>query len=292
MKVGFIGLGIMGSRMAANLLNNGYELSLYNRTPDKAEALLAQGATWCDSPEEVAKNVDVLITMLSTPEVLTSMAVATPESFVHSLKPGSIWVDCTTVDPKTSRMMAEVASARQIHFLDAPVAGSKIPAERGELLFLVGGEAEIVGRCAPLFEVMGRKTIHVGGNGMGTSLKMVINLLLGQAMAAFSEGMALGESLGIERDTLLDILLGSAVVPPFVAAKRDKITQNQFDPEFPLRWMHKDLHLAAETAFAQGVSMPLANAAKETYALAKQKGLGDNDFSAIYQFLHKREDVE
>ena len=174
--------------------------------------------------------------------------------------------------------------------MDAPVAGSKIPAERGELLFLVGGDAEIVERCAPLFEVMGRKTIHVGGNGMGTSLKMVINLLLGQAMAAFSEGMALGESLGIDQQTLLDILLASAVVPAFVAGKRDKISQNQFDPEFPLRWMHKDLHLAAETAFAQGVSMPLANAAKETYALAKQKGLGGNDFSAIYRFLHERED--
>jgi len=290
MKVGFIGLGIMGSRMAANLLKNGYELVVYNRTPDKAEPLLAQGATWRDSPDDVARDVEVLITMLSTPEVLTSMAVATPRSFVHALNPDSIWIDCTTVDPQTSRMMANVASARQIHFLDAPVAGSKIPAERGELLFLVGGEAKVVERCAPLFGVMGSKIIHVGKNGMGTSLKMVINLLLGQAMAAFSEGLVLGQSLGIDQKMLLDFLLASAVVPAFVAGKRNKIVEDKFDTEFPLRWMHKDLHLAAQTAFAQGVSMPLTNAVKETYALAKQKGLGDEDYSAIYRFLHEQED--
>ncbi len=166
MKIGFIGLGIMGSRMAANLQKAGHELVVYNRTKVKAEALLDAGAQWASSPAEVAGQVPVLFTMLSTPEIVREVA-AGADGFLDVLAPGSIWVDFTTVNPSFSKEMAGLAEEKGIRFLDAPVAGTRTPAEKGELLVLVGGDADTVAECQPCFDVVGRKTIHVGANGMG-----------------------------------------------------------------------------------------------------------------------------
>jgi 3-hydroxyisobutyrate dehydrogenase-like beta-hydroxyacid dehydrogenase len=284
MKIGFIGLGIMGSRMAANLLEQGHDLVVYNRTKAKADALLEKGATWANSPAEVGKQVKMLLTMLANPEAVAQMALG-EAGFLSELAPGSYWVDCSTVHPSFSRQMAEEAYRRRVHFVDAPVAGTKGPAEQGALLFLIGGEKGDVETCRPLFDAMGRKAIHVGGNGMGTSLKMVFNLLLGEAMVAFSEAMVLGQSLGIPPEKLLDVLVGSAVVAPFLAGKRHKIEAADWDAEFPLKWMQKDMQFAAITGYEQGVPLPGLNAAKEIFALAAGSGFADEDFSAIYQFL-------
>ena len=152
-------------------------------------------------------------------------------------------------------------------------------------MFLVGGEATDLEECEPLLQAMGRKIVHVGKVGMGTSLKMVLNLLLAEAMVAFAEGMALGQSLGIEQEALFELLLGGPVVAPFVAGKREKIKVGVYDADFPLRLMQKDLHLAAKTAYEQEVPLPLGNVAKEVYALAVQAGLADRDFSAICKYL-------
>jgi 3-hydroxyisobutyrate dehydrogenase-like beta-hydroxyacid dehydrogenase len=286
MKIGFIGLGIMGSRMAANLLKAGYDLTVHNRTRAKADLLLAQGARWADTPAAVARDADVLITMLGDPTAVEGVALG-EGGFLEALPQGSLWADCSTVNPSFSRRMAAAARARGVHLLDAPVAGTKGPAAEGTLLFLVGGDLDDVARCQPLFDVMGRQTIHVGGQGMGTSLKMVFNLLLGESMLVFSEGMALGQSLGIPRETLLEMLIGSAVVAPFVSGKRDMIEGGEYEAHFPLRWMHKDLQLATQTAYERGVALPAGNAVKEIFMLAKQAGLGDEDFAAIYRFLNE-----
>lgn len=285
MKIGFIGLGIMGSRMAANLAHNGYELLIWNRTQSKASALMEKNqVTWKDHPTELAREAEVVITMLSSPDVVREMA-AGEKGFLNDMKPDGIWMDSSTVNPAFSKEMAEEARERNIHFLDAPVAGSKDPAEKGELIFLAGGEKEDLKRVQPLLDVMGKKTIHVGENGKGTSLKIVFNLLLGQAMYAFSEGMSLGEALGIDQSDLFDVLLNSPVVAPFIAGKREKMAQEEFSPEFPLKWMQKDLQLAAETAFENGVFLPGVNTIKEIYALAKKAKYADQDFSSIYKFL-------
>jgi 3-hydroxyisobutyrate dehydrogenase-like beta-hydroxyacid dehydrogenase len=190
-----------------------------------------------------------------------------------------------TVNPSFSRRMASEAAQRGVRFVDAPVAGTKGPAEVGELLFLVGGDQRDVEECQPMFEVMGRKVIHVGGQGMGISLKVVFNLLLGEAMLAFAEAMALGQSLGIQKERLLDMLPGSAVVAPFISGKRPKIEAGDCEADFPLKWMQKDLQLASQTGYEEGVAMPSVNLAKEIYALAAKLGWADQDFSAIYQFL-------
>lgn len=284
MKVGFIGLGIMGSRMAANLQKHGHELVVYNRTRAKAEPLIGAGAGWAATPAEMAPQVETLITMLGDPGAVENAALG-QDGFLPQMKADALWVDCTTVHPAFSRRMAAASLERGLRFLDAPVAGTRQPAETGELVFFAGGAAEDVETCGPLFQAMGKATKHVGGHGMGASLKMVFNLMLGASMVAFSEGMVLGEALGISPEVLFESLLGGPVAPPFLMSKKDKMQSGAFEPDFSLKWLHKDLHLVATSAFERGVPSPLANAAKETFALANQAGLGEQDFSAVYGFL-------
>ncbi|WP_456442596.1 NAD(P)-dependent oxidoreductase [Caldithrix abyssi] len=286
MKIGFIGLGIMGSRMAINLIKNGFSLIVFNRTRAKAQPLLEAGAEWAESPAELAKKVDLLITMLSTPEAVEKLALG-ENGFLNHLPQGGTWMDCTTVNPSFSRKMAALAEEHHIRFVDAPVAGSKKPAEEGQLLFLVGGKREDVVFCEPLFKAMGKKHLHVGPSGQGAALKMLFNLLLGEAMLAFAEALALGEKLGFERTQLLDILLDAPVTAPFVAGKRQKMESGEYDAEFPLQWMQKDLQLASLTAYEQSLALPALNVIKEVFALAKQQGLAEKDFSAIFAYLNK-----
>ena len=286
MKVGFIGLGIMGSRMAANLQKGGHQLVVFNRSAEKAAPLVKEGALLAETPAAVAEQVEVLFTMVAHPDAVKEIAFG-DDGFLNRLRPNTLWVDCSTVNPSFSRQMAEEARSRGIRFLDAPVTGSKGLAAKGELVFWVGGPEVDVQACRPLFDIMGRRVVHSGGYGMGTSLKMVVNLLLAEAMMAFSEGMALGQSLGISQAALFEALLGGPVVAPFVANKRKNIEQGEYEAEFPLRWMQKDLHLAAVTAYEQGVALPMANVAKEIYRLAISSGLGDLDYSSIYEFLNR-----
>ncbi len=284
MNIGFIGLGIMGSRMAAHLVKQGYSLTIHNRTPEKAASLIEQGATWADTPAAVAAEADVLITMLAHPEAIEQAAFG-EEGFLDALRPDALWADSSTVNPSFTRRMAEAANDRAVRFLDAPVGGSKSQAENAQLVFIVGGEAQDLDTIRPLFEVMGSRIVHAGGAGMGTSLKIVLNLLLATSMAAFSEGLVLGEALGLPKTMLLNVLPGSPVVAPFVSLKKEKLEQGVFEPEFPLQWMQKDVQMAALAAYEVGAALPVGNATKELYRLATRQGLGNADFSAIYQFL-------
>ena len=284
MKIGFIGLGIMGSRMAANLQKQGHSLVLFNRTRDKAEFLLGPCGKFADSPAELAGQVDVLFTMLAHPDAVKQTALGL-DGFLNFLRPNALWADCSSVNPSFSKKMAAIAARREIHFVDAPVTGSAPVAEEAKLTFWVGADPADLERIRPLLLSMGNRIVHTGGNGTGTSMKMVINLLLGNAMAAFAEAMALGEGLGLSSKLLFDSLLGTPAVAPFLAAKRDKINNRDYEPEFPLRWMQKDLHLAAVSAFEAGVAMPLTNVAKEMYRLAMRNGHATEDFSAIYEFV-------
>jgi 3-hydroxyisobutyrate dehydrogenase-like beta-hydroxyacid dehydrogenase len=283
MKIGFIGLGIMGSRMAANLQKHGHSLAVFNRTRAKAEPLIGPCGTFSDSPAKVADQVDLLFTMLADPDAVEQAALRA-NGFLNSLRPNAHWIDCSSVNPSFSKKMAAAAAARQIHFVDAPVTGSASAAATGNLVFWVGAEDADLETIRSLLLCMGNKIVHVGGHGMGTSMKMVVNLLLGNAMAAFAEGMALGEGLGISREVLFDSLLGMPAVAPFIAAKREKIESENYDTEFPLRWMQKDMHLASVSAYESGVAIPVTNVSKEIYRLAMRDGHGTEDFSAIYEF--------
>ena len=291
MKIGFIGLGIMGSRMAANLQKHGHSLVVFNRTREKAQPLLAEGARWADSPAALATEVEIIFTMLAHPDAVTEAALG-KDGFLQHPGPGETWVDCSTVNPSFSRKMAAEAKARGVRFLGAPVTGSKGQAELAKLTFWVGGQKSDLETCRPLLECMGNKIVHCGGPGTGASLKMVMNQLLGTTMAAFAEGLVLGESLGLSREVLFEALLGGPAAAPFLALKRKRIENGTYEPaDFPLRWLQKDLHLAAVSAYESGAAMPLTNAAKEVYRLAIREGRGSEDFSAIYDYLARNQDV-
>lgn len=286
MKIGFIGLGIMGSRMAANLLKKGYNLKVYNRTKEKAEQLLSNGAEWSDSPAGAAAEVDILFTMLENPQVVEELALGN-NGFLESLPQDSLWIDSSTVNPSFSERMARIARDKGIRFMDAPVSGSKKPAEDAQLLFLAGGEESDFKQTKALFLVMGKDAIHIGKWGKGSAMKIMINQLLGQSILAFSESLNLGLAMGIDRKTGMDILLKTPVTAPILDLFRSRIENDEYEPNFPLKHLQKDLHLFTETAYELGQPSPLTNTAKEVYGLAKHKNMADLDCTAIFKYLHK-----
>jgi len=288
MAVGFIGLGIMGSGMAANLLRAGHPLVVHNRTRSKAHSLVEGGAVWAETPAGVGRQSSVLFTMLARPEAVLETALG-PDGFLDQLPAGALWVDCSTVNPSFSRRMAAEARERGVRLVDAPVTGSKGAAQAGELVFMVGGDPADLEGARPYLDVMGKRTVHVGAQGMGAALKIVFNMLVAQAMLSFSEAISLGRSLGLSRDTMHDFLIGTLPVAPLIAFKRPKIESGNYEADFPLQLMWKDLHLAALTAYEQGVPLPAANAAKEVYAAAARSGLSDQDMSAIYRFINNED---
>ena len=286
MKVTFIGLGIMGSRMAENLLANHIELTVFNRSQSPMIALQEKGATVAASAQQAVREADIVFTMLSTPEVVEEV-VWSKDGFMTQMKEQALWVDCSTVNPSFSRQSRDIASMHHIRFVDAPVAGSIPQAEKRELVFFVGGAKADVTEIEPLLKMMGNKVMHTGETGMGTSYKLLVNAMLAQSMIAFAEAVLLGEKLGLSRDFLLDTLPNIGVIAPFTKAKAEVIREGTYEALFPLELMHKDLHLAALTAYEKGQPLYLANLAKELYASAKQEGLGRKDFSAIFSFLDR-----
>src|SRR5260370_32601293 len=206
MKIGFIGLGIMGSRMAANLQKHGYPLVVFNRTRAKAEPLLGPCGTFSDSPAKVADQVDVLFTMLADPDVVEQAALGA-NGFLDHLKPNALWVDCSSVNPSFSKKMAAEAARREVHFVDAPVTGSAPVAAEAKLIFWVGADIADLERTRPLLLCMGNKIVQTGGHGAGTSMKLVINLCLGTGIAAFAEPIALGPELRLTSQILLHSFL-------------------------------------------------------------------------------------
>lgn len=284
MHIAFIGLGIMGSRMATNLLRHGADLTVYNRSPAPTRALGELGAKISASANDAIDGADIVFTMLSKPEVVAEVAFG-DEGFLASMKSGALWVDCSTVNPSFSQESAVAANAHGIRFLDAPVAGSAPQAGKGELAFFVGGETADVKEAEEAIGYMGSKLIHVGEVGSGSSLKMLVNSLLAQSMLVFAETLALGEKMGLSRDFLLDTLPNLPVSAPFLKAKAEMIRTRDFSVQFPLELMHKDLHLATLTAYEHSQPMHLANASKELYAAARLEGLGREDFASIYKYL-------
>jgi len=286
MTVGFIGLGLMGSRMAANMQKKADAMVVYNRTPEKADALVKAGARRAASPEEVGAACDIVFTMLTSPQVVGEVATG-DHGFLDAMREETLWVDCSTVNPSFSRTMARFASERGVRFVDAPVAGSTGPAERGELLVLAGGNAKDISEAQPFLDAIGKKTVHVGENGKGASMKLVVNLMLAQSAVAFSEAVKLGTDMGIPRQLVLDTLIGGPLTAPFLAGKKGNFESDSYDVEFPLTHITKDVHLAIQTAYETGTPAVSAAVAAQLFARAKKDGLGEKDFTAIFRSLNE-----
>ncbi len=287
MKVSFLGLGIMGSRMAANLLKNKVELTVFNRSEEPLKELAAKGAKIADSFRSAVRDTEIVFTMFSTPQVVEEIMFG-ENGGLASMKKNALWVDCTTVDPAFSKKSERIAKSHNIRFVDAPVAGTKGPAEDGTLTFLVGGNNSDFEEIRLLLSFMGSNTIHLGDTGKGTSLKMLVNAMLAESMLVFSETLLLGEKMGFSKDFLLDKLPGLPVIAPFIKAKAELIREQNFDPQFPLEWMMKDLNLVLKTAEENDQDVPVAKLTRDVFTEANKSGLGRTDFSAIYKFLSEK----
>lgn len=287
MKIAFLGLGIMGSRMAANLLKNKVDLTVFNRSEAPRKELRAKGAKVSENFASAVKNADIVFTMLSAPNVVEEIMFG-EKGCLASMKEEALWADCSTVDPAFSKLSAREAGKKNIRFIDAPVVGTKTPAENGTLVFFVGGSKSDLIEIEPFLSIMGSKIIHVGETGKGTSLKILVNAMLAESMLIFSETLLLGEKLGLSKNFLLDTLPHLPVIAPFTIAKAELIRDQHFDAHFPLELMDKDLQLILNTAKDAGQDMPMAGITKELFRQAIESGMGRDDFSAIYKFLSEK----
>lgn len=284
MKISFIGLGIMGSRMAANLLKEGFELTIWNRTAAAANTPELAQATVADTLTGAVAGAEVVFSMLSTPEAVASCFFGKTGALA-TMEQGALWVDCSTVDPAFARRAHAEADAHGVRFIDAPVAGSKPQAEGAQLAFFVGADAPTIAPLRPYLDAMGAKVIPFGTVGQGVAFKMVVNMMLAQSMVVFSEAILLGQSLGLDREFLLNTIPNLPVIAPFTKFKADAVRHDDYPVNFPLELILKDLHLATTSAYEVGQPLPLANLTKELYAAAKRAGHGRADFAAIHRTL-------
>jgi 3-hydroxyisobutyrate dehydrogenase-like beta-hydroxyacid dehydrogenase len=280
--VGFIGLGMMGSRVAANLQSAGFPLVVHNRTRSKAEGLIAGGASWADSPAAVARAVGTGVLMTMTTDRRSLEAVLFGRSgAARRLPPGALVVDLTTIGPSESRAVAERLALRQVHFVDAPVGGSIDAAERHTLLIYVGGEPADVERARPLLEVVGRRVEHFGPVGSGSAAKIVNNLLTTSTMALLGEALALGDAFGLERQHLLEVLGNGGAGSRVLEAKQENLVRRSYPTQFKLSLARKDIRLAESAARAAGLDLRIVRAARRQYDRSAGLGHADEDYSAV-----------
>jgi len=264
-----LGLGIMGSGIAHNILKAGYPLTVYNRTKEKAASLIEAGAQWADSTALAAQNADVVISMVGDDEASRAMWLGAGETAARgafaTMPPHSIAVECSTLSLDWIREWHATAAAHNVKSIESPVAGSKLAAEAGTLTLLVGGEADVLARAQPILTTFSNNIVHFGPATSGTLYKLINNLQGAIHLQALSEGLVMAERAGLNMDAVLE-----AVV------------------HFTVRWMYKDLTYALRAADELGVPAPLVAAAREVYKMAIQLGWGDLDIAAVSEVIRER----
>jgi 3-hydroxyisobutyrate dehydrogenase len=285
-SVGLIGLGLMGRPMGQNLLRAGFPLAVWNRSKNRADDLVRAGAKIASSPREVAALADVLITIVSDPPALEEVLWGTTGALA-GLHAGSALIDSSTVSPDLARRVAAACAERGVDFLDAPVTGGTWGAEKGELVFMIGGEAKVLERVKPVLEAMGKKIFLLGPNGAGQTVKLGMNLLLALEVEALAESLALVTAAGVAGERLIEVMQSSMGRSPLLDVKAPLVLKNEFPASFPLRLMHKDMRLALELAREQGVPLPAGTAAYATYSAVKDASKDDPDFAAVARFWKK-----
>jgi len=283
-SIGFIGLGIMGVRMAMNFRKAGHPLAVYNRTPGKSVELEAAGARVATSPADAARDASVVM-MIVRDSAAVEEVVAGKGGILETLRAGTLVIDSSTISPAVSRKMACLVAGKGAAWLDAPVTGSKHGAEKGELTFMIGGDRAAFERAVPILAVQGKKHIYCGLHGLGLAAKLAQNTIQATMVEVFSEGFVLAAKAGVRPETMLEIIQSSLARAAITDFKAPFIFKGDFTPYFPLKLMHKDLELAAEAGYAQGVAMPTLAAVKEVYMAAKARGKGDQDYAAVVTFL-------
>lgn len=283
-KVGFIGLGIMGNAMAGNLIKAGFDVTVWNRSTDKVDALVARGAKKAATPREVAAACPVTIAVLADPAAAEAVCFG-PGGILEGIGSGRGYIDMSTIDAATSKIIADAVVSRGGRFLEAPVSGSKKPAEDGALIILAAGDHSLYEEAMPAFEKMGKKVLYLGAVGNGSAMKLVVNMIMGGMMTIFSEGLALGRKAGLEAADILDVIDAGAMSNPMFRIKGGMIGKGNYTVSFPLKHMQKDLRLAVLLGDLLNQPLFSAAAANEWFKKAKEQGSGDEDFSAVYKIV-------
>jgi 3-hydroxyisobutyrate dehydrogenase len=285
-KLGFVGLGNMGSRIAQRLLDHGYQLAVYDRDVTRAEALSSSGGVVAKNVLELARNADVILSCLTNDAAVLSV-YAGSEGVFAGAQPGTAVLEMSTISPETSRELHSVGAQHGIDVLDVAISGSTPAAEQGILTLLAGGNRELFRAAEPIFQAIAKQYFLLGDAGSGTAMKLVVNTLLGVGMQAIAEAVVLGEKAGLDRERLLEVLSKTAVIAPAHVGKLARAAVNDYSPQFPLRLMNKDFELILKTAAKEHVSMPATEAAFFVNS-EELAGNDDKDFSAV---LRRMEEV-
>jgi 3-hydroxyisobutyrate dehydrogenase-like beta-hydroxyacid dehydrogenase len=292
-SVGFIGLGAMGGRLAGRLLDAGYQVHGYNRTKDKASALIERGLIWNETPREVAAAVDIVFTMVTDDSALSLVNVG-PDGILAGLRAGQVYVDMSTVSPAASIDMSRRVSDTGAQMLDAPVSGSVPQAESGTLTIMVGGDEHAFAIAEPVLSELGSKVTRIGGNGQGLVLKLAINISLAAQIVAFSEGLALAECSGIDSALAAEVMADSPIGSPMLKARVPMILELPAQAWFDVALLHKDIRLALVAARPLAQPLPSAHVADAVLNAAEQLGYAHRDIAAVHEVLamHAAETAE
>jgi 2-hydroxy-3-oxopropionate reductase len=281
--VGLIGLGLMGKPMARNLLKAQFPLVVWNRTKERADDLVRDGAKFASSPREAAAQADVLITIVSDPPAVEQVLWG-ENGAIDGLRRGALYIDSSTVSPDLARRAARACSERGVDYLDAPVTGGTWGAEKGELVFMIGGTAQALERAKPVLEAVGKRFFLLGPNGAGQTVKLAMNMILALEVEALAESLALVTKAGVAGERLVEVMQSSMARAPVLDVKAPQILKNDYRPSFPLRLMHKDMRLALELAKQEGVPLPAGAAAYATYSAVKNAAKEDIDYAGVARF--------
>jgi 3-hydroxyisobutyrate dehydrogenase-like beta-hydroxyacid dehydrogenase len=283
-KVGFVGLGVMGSEMVLRLLEKGHGVTGYNRTKAKAERLIKAGMKWANSPREVAAAVEITLSMVTNSAALGAI-IEGPDGILASMSKGKILVDMSTVSPAYSREVAAKIRAAGGDMVDSPVSGSVITLQEGKLSVMVGGRAETFERIRPVLQEIGPKVTHVGDNGLALVVKIASNLSLAVQMLAFSEGVLLAEKSGIKREVAVEVLTNSAIASPMIKYRGPFVLKLPEEAWFNVNMMQKDMLLALDLGRSLDVPMPTTAATNEFLTAARAMGLVEEDFAVVFDVL-------
>src|SRR6266480_7116221 len=284
-SIGFIGMGHMGSHMAHRLLDAGYQVTVYDRTKEKAQEVGQRGALVAQTPKELAANCQVVMACVTNDEAQHDVMFG-PDGALAGTHTGSVIIDLSTVSPDASRRLYQAAKEQGVSMIDAAVSGSVPQVDQGSLVIFVGGEHQTFEQCKPILDVLGQNSFSMGASGMGTTMKLVVNTLLGQGMQALAEAIALGEKAGIEKGLLLDVLGQTTVLTAGQKAKLANVKREQYPTQFALSLQHKDLRLILSEADEISVSMPATAVAQQMYTAALARGM-DEDVSIMIKFMRE-----
>jgi len=290
-NLGFIGLGVMGGRMAKRLLDAGHTVTGYNRTRAKAQWLLDAGMAWSETPCAVAETADITFSMVTNTEALQNIAEGA-DGLLAGIGQGKIYVDMSTVSPVFSRELAKQVAAKGASMLDSPVSGSVVTLEEGRLSLMVGGDADTFEKVKPILQDIGPKVTHVGTNGLAVTMKIATNLSLAVQMLAFSEGVLLAEKSGITRETAVEVLVNSVIASPMVKYRGPFVLGMPEEAWFDCYMMQKDMNLALELGRELEVPLPTTAVTNEFLTAARGMGLEKQDFAIVFDVLARMSGVK